>query len=107
MGALDDGEHGGESKEARSAVAMRARRTHFTNRVLTHPSGNEDNDLWVYMLEDPDETTTICSVWEPTPQERVLIASGQNIRLCLRGSRHPPVSMDVVDEPLGKPPESP
>jgi hypothetical protein len=81
---------------------MRPRRTHLTNRVLGMPGGTEDSDLWVYDVEDVDGGSAICSVWEPTAAERVLIASGQNIRLCLWGPLHPPVALDVTDEPLGK-----
>ena len=83
---------------------MRARRTHLTDQVLSLPGGNEDNDLWIYHMEDAMGAITICSVWVPTDEEREAIANGENIRLCLRGIRHPPVSIDLTDEPLGKHP---
>lgn len=89
---------------AGAATAMRPRRTHLTDHVLSLPGGTEDSDLWVYELEDTDGMTMICSVWEPTPQERVKIAAGENIRLCIWGIRHPPVTIDLTDEPLGKSP---
>lgn len=86
---------------------MRPRRTHLTNRVLTLPGGTEDNDLWIYNAEEEGTgVPIICSVWEPTPQERVRIAAGENIRLSVRGYRHPPVSLDLTDEPLGKYPDT-
>ena len=86
---------------------MRARRTHFTNRVLRLPGGTEDSDLWVYDAENESGTATaICSVWEPTTAERIKIAAGENIRLCIHGSLHPPVSIDITDEPLGKYPSA-
>jgi hypothetical protein len=84
---------------------MKPRRTHFTDRVFGLPGGTEDNDLWVYDLEDNDGNHLICSVWEPSPEERAAIASGENVRLIIWGRGLPPIAMDTTDEPLGKRPE--
>jgi hypothetical protein len=83
---------------------VKARRTHLTNRVLVLPGGTEDNDLWVYDLPDDHERNVQATVWVPTDEERQRIAAGENIRLLLWGTRHPPVAMDLTDEPLGKAP---
>lgn len=85
---------------------MKPRRTHHTDRVFRLPGGNEDNDLWTYTAEVESGGTAICSVWEPTQQERIRIAAGENIRLCIWGEGIPPVAIDLTDEPLGKRPES-
>lgn len=84
---------------------MKPRRTRFTDRVFRLPGGTEDNDLWVYDLEDNDGNHLICSVWEPSPEERAAIASGENVRLIIWGRGLPPIAMDTTDEPLGKRPE--
>jgi hypothetical protein len=81
---------------------VRARRTHNSTRVFKLPGGNEDNDLWVYDLEDNHGHNIIASVWEPTKKERAAIAEGENIRLLVWGSGIPPFAMDTTDEPLGK-----
>jgi len=83
---------------------MRARRTVNSDKVFRLPGGNEDNDLWVEVFEDDDGYPIIASVWEPTPQERLRIAAGENVKLMVWGSGHPPVAMGVTDERLGKPP---
>jgi hypothetical protein len=83
---------------------MKPRRTHLTHRVFTLPGGTEDNDLWVYDLEDDNENHIIASVWVPTDEERELIAKGDNVRLLVWGTRMFPVAMDVTNEPLGKNP---
>jgi hypothetical protein len=83
---------------------MKARRTHHTNHVFRLPGGTEDNDLWTYVLIDETGNPILCSVWEPTPDERKRIAEGENIRLCIWGSSQPPVLLDLTDEPLGKKP---
>lgn len=61
--------------------------------------GTEDNSLWV----ERGSHDTISSVWEPTPEERESIANGHNIQLTIYGGQ-PPVSMSVVNVPLGKRP---
>lgn len=77
---------------------MRARRTVLTDKVYRLPGGTEDNDLWVYEIDEPDEPAKIiCSVWVPTTEERLAIAQGQNIRLCVWGGQ-PPVAIDLTDE---------
>jgi len=35
--------------------------------------------------------------WEPSEEDRRRIAQGGHVRLCLRGDRHPPVSIDTED----------
>ena len=87
--------------------SMRGRRTHNSTRVFTLPGGTEDNDLWVYDMDDGQGNNIIVSVWEPTPQEREAIADGENIRLLVwgpQGYRIPPFGIDTTDEPLGKAP---
>jgi len=81
---------------------MKPRRTVHSTRALTLPGGTEDNDLWIYNMPDEQGNNVICSVWEPTPQQRDAIAKGENIRLLVWGRGHPPVAMDTTDEPLGK-----
>ena len=84
---------------------MRPRRTHFTNRVLELPGGNEDNALWYYAEQTDEGQTVICSVWEPSPEERAAIARGENVRLLVWwNGAFPPVAIDLTDEPLGKAP---
>jgi hypothetical protein len=81
---------------------MRARRTENTSRVFRLPGGTEDNDLWVYDMADPDGYHVICSVWEPTQEERERIATGWNVRLMIWGTGIPPVAVDTTDEKLGR-----
>ena len=84
---------------------MRARRTHNSTRVIRLPGGTEDNDLWVYDVQDNDGDNVICSVWVPTDEERDAIANGENVRLLVWGLRIPPFAMDTTDEPLGRDPD--
>lgn len=81
---------------------MRPRRTENTTHVYTLPGGTEDNDLWVYEVSDEDGFHVICSVWEPTHEEREQIAAGYNIRLMVWANRLPPVQVGITDERLGK-----
>lgn len=82
---------------------MKSRRTEYSTRVLGLSGGNEDNDLWVYDIPAPDnQGTVLCSVWEPTDEERERIANGENIRLEVWATNTYPVSMSVTDEKLGK-----
>ena len=83
---------------------MKARRTHNTTRVFRLPGGTEDNDLWVYDIDDGEGNNIIASVWEPTLEERKAIANGENVRLLVWGRGIPPFAMDTTDEPLGKAP---
>lgn len=85
---------------------MRARRTHNSTRVFRLPGGTEDNDLWVYDVQDNDGDNVICSVWVPTDEEREAIANGENVRLMVWGYGIPPFAMDTTDEPLGKDPDA-
>lgn len=84
---------------------MKPRRTHYSNQVWRLDGGTEDNDLWVHNDEHAiDGSPLMRSTWEPTDEERARIAAGENVELIIWGSTHPPVSMDVVDYPLGAPP---
>lgn len=82
---------------------MRSRRTVNTDHVFRLPDGTEDNDLFVYRVEDDSGHSIIASVWVPTDKEREAIANGENIRLLVWGTGHPPVAMDLTDEQLGRP----
>lgn len=81
---------------------MRPRRTHSSNRVFTLPGGTEDNDLWIEQTPPPDPV--MVSVWEPTAEERALIAVGQNIEVAIHGNMHPPLQLGVTSVPIGKAP---
>jgi hypothetical protein len=83
---------------------MKARRTEHTDKVLSLPGGTEDNDLWFYFVdtEPPSDIQVICSVWVPTDEERKAIAAGANIRLGIWSSEHPPVTMDLTKEKIGR-----
>jgi hypothetical protein len=83
---------------------MRPRRTHSSTNVFRLEGGTEDNDLWVTIRHPEGEGPVVCSVWEPTDEERARIAAGENVRLSVWGGQ-PPVAIDVTAEPLGKPPE--
>lgn len=93
--------------QPRGERQLQARRTHASNRVLSLPGGNEDNDLWVEVAKDMDGDPVLASVFVPTDEQRRQIADGMNIELCIFGTMHPPVSVSVTDVPLGKPPEGP
>lgn len=84
---------------------MRARRTHASTTILTLPGGNEDNDLYCEHLLSAEGSPIIASVWEPTPEERTRLAAGQNVRLLVWGTRHPPVAIQVTDVPIGRAPK--
>jgi hypothetical protein len=47
-----------------------------------------------------DETPFMVSVWDPSPEERQLIAEGHPIRLSVMGRSHPPLLVEVGDESL-------
>lgn len=95
---------------------MKPRRTPRSNKVFRLVGGTEDNDLWVETTTHEglpcitlhvhkgleDEHPVVTSTWELTPEERELIAAGQNIELTVWGEGTPPVALCVTDEPLGK-----
>lgn len=62
------------------------------------PGGTDENDLPAYRMFDSVRQPTICSVWQPTPEERVRLAAGENVRLVIWGTGQPPVAIDVTDE---------
>lgn len=82
---------------------MRPRRTHHTNTVFRLPGGTEDNDLWLEHANS-GTGTVLRSTWVPTDDERARIAAGENIELAVYSQSHPPVSMRIVNHPLGAPP---
>lgn len=69
---------------------MKPIRTPDSNTVFALPGGNEDNYLYAQNIVDG-----IRSVWEPTPEERALIAGGASIVLVIFGALVPPVGMTV------------
>lgn len=83
---------------------MRPRRTHESQKAISLPGGNEDNDLWVCLKRDDNNYPVLTSVWEPTAEEREKIANGENIELMVWAVKTPPVAVAVTDVPLGKPP---
>jgi hypothetical protein len=85
---------------------MKPRRTHDSTNCLSLPGGNEDNDLWIERANDGDGGVILCSVWEPTPDERERIAAGENVELLLWSPVHPPVSLRTTGVALGKPPNT-
>lgn len=84
---------------------MRPRRTRESNKVYRLAGGTEDNDLWVMVTFDSENPAVpvICSVWEPSAEERARIAAGENIELAVWGGQ-PPVAVQVTGVPLGKAP---
>jgi hypothetical protein len=79
---------------------MKPRRTHDSDVVFRLEGGNEDNDLWVTVYDDP--AMALGSVWVPTDEERKRIAEGANIELIVWGEAHPPVTLVTNSTPLGK-----
>lgn len=45
------------------------------------------------------EAGRVYSVWQPTDEEREMIANGAQIELGVTGEPHPPVSFAIVDQP--------
>lgn len=82
---------------------MKPRRTVHSNFVFHLAGGNEDNDLWAEVTQDPDEHTVIRSVWQPSDDERQAIAEGANVELLVWGKSHPAVAVGVNSEALGRP----
>jgi hypothetical protein len=85
--------------------ALQPRRTHYSDGVLGLPGGNEDNDLWYQHQEHESGDHIFLSVWEPDEEQRRAIAEGANVQLLIWGSGHPPVSVGINFDPLGKPPK--
>jgi hypothetical protein len=89
---------------------MRARRTWVSDQVFVLEGGTEDNDLHATVYPPRSEVNEsnvpiIGSTWVPTDEERARIANGENIELLVWGGGMPPVSMRIVDYPLGKRPD--
>lgn len=81
---------------------MKPRRTPHSNGVFRLEGGTEDNDLWVENTVDQDGRAVIVSVWEPDDAERAAIAGGQNLRLAVWGSGHPPVALSLYQGAVGR-----
>jgi hypothetical protein len=62
-------------------------------------------DLWVRREQEEGGYPVIYSVWEPTEEERKLLAEGGRVELGIVGEPIPPVSMAVhskeASEPVG------
>jgi len=84
---------------------MRPRRTYESDSTLDLPGGNEDNSLWFQHAVDGEDGHVFVSTWVPTEEERQLIIEGWNIELRIYGKGHPPVSMGLNEQRLGKRPE--
>jgi hypothetical protein len=84
---------------------MRPRRTIYSNFVFRLEGGTEDNDLWCQKDTDSDGDPVLRTTWQPSEEERERIAAGENIELIVWGVRHPAVTLDVTDTPLGRPRE--
>lgn len=69
-----------------------------SNFTYTAPPGMDNcEDLHVY-VQHHDGCRIISSVWEPSPEERALIARGGNIQLNVFGEGHPVVSLQALGE---------
>lgn len=77
---------------------MRHVKTRLTDRCFKLPGGTEENDLWVAVKEDEDSNPVLCSVWEPTQEERAAILDGANIELMVWGQGTPPVAVGLTTE---------
>jgi hypothetical protein len=82
---------------------VKPRRTHESNGVFRLEGGTEDNDLWVTRNVTTRDEPVICSVWEPTEDERRRLAEGANVELVVWGTATPPVAMHLTSVPLGAP----
>jgi hypothetical protein len=82
---------------------VRPRRTHESNGVFRLDGGTEDNDLWVTHGTAEDGVPVVCSVWEPTEDERRQLAEGANLELVVWGGGTPPVALGLTSVPLGAP----
>lgn len=70
---------------------------------FTLDGGTSENDLWTEVCEDAtggplDGAQVVASVWQPTDEERDLIAAGANIELRIWGGQ-PPVALLVTQTP--------
>lgn len=69
-----------------------------SNFTYTAPLGMDNcEDLHVH-VQHQDGYRIISSVWEPSPEERALIARGGNIQLNVFGDSHPVVSLQALGE---------
>lgn len=82
---------------------MKTVRTALSTTCHRMPGAEPDDhsqDLWAYNLPDTKGNNVICSVWQPTPEERERIANGENIMLQVWALQTPPVSIDLTNEPV-------
>lgn len=75
---------------------MKQVKTKQTKKCFTLPGGTEKNDLWVEVKADEDKNPVLCSVWEPTQEERAAILDGANVELMVWGSGTPPVAIGIT-----------
>lgn len=72
-----------------------------TNVLGAPPNWNEEKDgpcegLPVRTFQQQGGMVVRASVWQPTDEERALIAAGGNVELMVFGSNHPPVYVGAV-----------
>lgn len=48
---------------------------------------------------DDEPTPVMVTAWEPTPEELARLNKGALVQLCIIGTGHPPVMIDVGDIP--------
>jgi len=72
--------------------------TALTTNTHVLPGGTEENNLPAYNNVDDRGNSVICSVWEPSQEERQAIADGMNIHLAVWGTRTPPVAIGLTDQ---------
>lgn len=71
----------------------------FASAETVYRGSGEVGDLWCERLEPG----VIRSVWEPTEEERAVIAAGGRIVLTLASEPIPPISMQVATEQATRP----
>lgn len=66
-----------------------------TNTVFTLPGGTEENNLPLNKTIRDGYNVNI-STWQPSDDERAILADGGNVELMVYGIAHPPVSIIAV-----------
>lgn len=72
------------------------------NKVLLPPVGQRGvAALHVKEHAHPQHGPMVMSVWEPTPEERMMLATGGVVCLHVMGQTHPPLmlTVSVIDKP--------
>lgn len=79
---------------------MIVKRIEGATRVLGAPPDWKDDGVTCVGLPVVDVVTDqgpfMVSAWEPTPDELQALLNGASVRLWVRGSGHPVVSLDVA-----------